>query len=156
MTDAGTRAPFIANRPGVIPKGKVCRDLVDFSDFAPTLCQAAGVTVPATLNVDGRSFLPQLRGEKGNPREWIYCWYSRNGGPNGREWARNQRYKLYRKGGFYDVSKDVLETRPLGAEELSEDARQVRAMLQRTLDKYKDARPSRLIGGGKNRGKKAK
>ena len=27
------------------------------------------------LYVDGRSFLPQLRGEKGNPREWIHCYY---------------------------------------------------------------------------------
>ena len=156
MTDAGTRAPFIANWPGVIPKGKVSQDLVDFSDFSPTLCQAAGVTAPAALNVDGRSFLPQLRGEKGKPREWIYCWYSRNGGPNGREWARNQRYKLYRKGGFYDVSKDVLEKTPLAADELSADARQARAMLRKALDKYKDARPAGLAGGGKKRGKKAK
>jgi len=156
MTDAGTRAPLIANWPGVIPAGKVCPDLVDFSDFSPTLCQAAGITVPPALNVDGRSFLPQLRGEKGNPREWIYCWYSRGGGPNGKEWARNQRYKLYRKGGFYDVSKDVLEKTPLGDGELTADARQVRAMLRKALDKYKDARPSRLTGGGKKPRKKAK
>ena len=156
MTDAGTRAPLIANRPGVIPKGKVCPDLVDFGDFSPTLCQAAGVTVPAALNVDGRSFLPQLRGEKGIPREWIYCWYSRGGGANGKEWARNQRYKLYRKGGFYDISKDVLEKRPLNADELTADARQARAMLQKALDKYKDARPSSLMGGGRKPRKKAK
>ena len=156
MTDAGTRAPLIANWPGVIPRGKVCTDLVDFSDFSPTLCQVAGVKVPTELNVDGRSFLPQLRGEKGSPREWIYCWYSRNGGPKSREWARNQRYKLYRKGGFYDVSKDVLETNPLRSDELTEDARRAYAMLQKALDKYKDARHSGLTGEGKTRGKKAK
>jgi len=156
MTDAGTRAPLITNWPGVVPKGKVCKDLVDFSDFTPTICQAAGVAVPPELKIDGRSVLPQLRGEKGNPREWIYCWYSRGGGPNGKEWARNQRYKLYRKGGFYDVSKDVLEKNPLGAGELTADARQACAMLQKALDKYKDARPSSLTGGRKKRRKKAK
>ena len=144
MTDAGTRVPFIANWPGVIPRGKVSRDLVDFSDFLPTVCNAAGVTVPPALNVDGRSFLPQLRGEKGKPREWIYCWYSRGGGPVGREWARNQRYKLYRKGGFYDVSKDVLEKKPLNIDELTADERKIRAMLRKALDKYKDARPPGL------------
>ena len=31
--DAGTRVPLIANWPGVIPAGRVCGDLVDFSDF---------------------------------------------------------------------------------------------------------------------------
>ena len=30
--------PFIANWPGTIPAGKVSRDLVDFSDFLPTVC----------------------------------------------------------------------------------------------------------------------
>ncbi|MHC4745049.1 MAG: sulfatase-like hydrolase/transferase, partial [Planctomycetota bacterium] len=101
-TDAGTRVPFIANWPGVIPEGKVCKDLVDFSDFLPTLCECAGINVPERLNIDGRSFMPQLRGLKGNPREWIYCWYARNGGPTGKEFTRNQRYKLYRTGKFYD------------------------------------------------------
>ena len=32
-----TRVPFIANWPGTIPAGKVSRDLVDFSDFLPTV-----------------------------------------------------------------------------------------------------------------------
>jgi arylsulfatase A len=145
MTDAGTRVPFIANWSGVIPKGKVSRDLVDFSDFLPTFCKAAGVAVPPALNVDGRSFLAQLRGQKGDPREWIYCWYSRNGAGSGREWARNQRYKLYRKGGFYDVSKDVLEKKPLPTDELTADQKKAYAMLRKALDKYKDARPAGLI-----------
>ena len=151
MTDAGTRVPLIANGPGLIPKGKVCSDLVDFSDFLPTLCEAAGATVPATLNIDGRSFLPQLKGQKGNPRDWIYCWYSRGGGATGEEWARNQRYKLYRTGKFYDVSKDVLEKKPLT--DLSPQARNIRDMLQQALDQYKDARPADVTARGK-KGKK--
>ncbi|MBT3200534.1 MAG: sulfatase-like hydrolase/transferase [Phycisphaerales bacterium] len=157
MTDGGTRAPFIASWPGVFPKGKVCDDLVDFSDFTPTLCEAAGVAVPAELNIDGRSVLPQLKGQKGNPREWIYCWYSRQGASAGtKEWARNQRYKLYRKGGFFDISKDVLEKKPLKIDSLSGDARKVYDMLQKALDKYKDARPAALGGGGQRAKKKAK
>lgn len=142
MTDAGTRVPLTANWPGVFPKGRVCNDLVDFSDFLPTLCEAAGVTVPSTLTLDGRSFLPQLQGKKGEPRKWIYCWYSRNGGPTGKEWARNQHYKLYRSGDFYQVSEDVLEERPLT--KLDGDQQEVRAMLQAALDQYKEARPSSM------------
>ena len=133
--------PVIASWPGVAPTGKVCNDLVDFSDFLPTLCEAAGAPIPAELKIDGRSFLPQLQGKKGNPREWIYCWYS-SSGKNGKEWARNQRYKLYRTGQFYDISNDVLEKKPLG--DLSSEAEQVRAMLQKALDRYTNARPPEL------------
>ena len=42
MSDAGTRVPFIASWPGVVPGGKVSNDLVDFSDVLPTLCDVAG------------------------------------------------------------------------------------------------------------------
>ena len=146
MTDAGTRVPLIANWPGVIPEGRVYTDLVDFSDFLPTLCEAAGVAVPSALKIDGRSFLPQLQGKKGAPREWIYCWYNRSGRPTGKEWTRNQRYKLYRTGEFYDVSKDIFEKKPFAT--LSPEAQRMRAMLQEALDRYKNARPVELVNEG--------
>ena len=69
MTDGGTRVPLIVNWPAVTPKGKVYSDLVDFSDFLPTLCESAAVAVPETLRIDGQSFLPQIKGNKGTPRE---------------------------------------------------------------------------------------
>jgi len=147
MTDAGTRAPLIAHWPGVIPGGRVSSDLVDFSDFLPTLCDIAGAAVPSVLNVDGRSFFPQLQGKEGNPRDWIYCWYSADGGAKGREWVRNQRYKLYRTGRFYDVKSDVLEKRPLN--NLSSEERQIRQMLQKALDRYRDARPAEVSSRGR-------
>jgi len=147
MTDAGTRAPLIAHWPGVTPRGRVSNDLVDFSDFLPTLCDVAGASVPSALDIDGRSFLPQLLGKKGNPRDWIYSWHSSDGGPKGREWARNQRYKLYRTGRFYDVGNDVLEKRPLN--DLTPETRQIRDMLQKALDRYKDARPAEMSARGK-------
>ncbi len=114
-TDAGTHVPLIASWPGHTPNGVVCADLVDFSDFFPTLCAAANVPIPDGLELDGRSFLPQLLGRPGVPREWIYCWYSRNGGPTGAEFARTRRYKLYRTGEFYDIAADRLERRPARA-----------------------------------------
>ena len=89
MTDAGTHVPLIARWPGVIAPGSVSRDLIDFSDFLPTLLDAAGA--PAPEGLDGRSFLPQLRGEKGTPREWVYSWYARDGGTVGQELVRSAR-----------------------------------------------------------------
>jgi arylsulfatase A len=143
MTDAGTRVALIANWPESIPPGRVSRDLVDFSDFLPTLCEAARTEVPAELTIDGRSFLPLLRGEEYQPREWIYCWYSRNGKSGIQEWARNQRYKLYRSGELYDISRDRLEKTPLT--ELSAEAQQVRAALQGVLDQYRNVRPVKAV-----------
>jgi arylsulfatase A len=67
----GTHVPAIGNWPGHFASGKVYGDLIDATDFLPTICEATGVPVPAELKMDGRSFLPQLRGEKGSPREWL-------------------------------------------------------------------------------------
>ena len=142
-TDAGTHVPLIASWPRMVPMRKVSSDLVDFTDFLPTLCEAAEVPVPRELTIDGRSFLPQLRGKKGRPREWVYSWYS----PRGQkpiEFARNQRYKLYRTGNFFDISKDSLEKDSLPETSLDENAKRTRAMLQAVLDKYRDARPENL------------
>lgn len=139
-TDAGTRVPLIASWPGVVQQGVASRDLVDFTDFLPTFCEATGATIPEALKIDGRSFMPQLRGEKGRPREWVYSWYSSKGGPKARtEWARNQRYKLHANGKFFDIDKDVLEEKPIT--DLSQDEIQIRDALQKALDQFKDVRP---------------
>ncbi len=155
-TDGGTRVPLIAQWPGRTPEGLVSGDLVDFSDFLPTMCEAAGVNVPASPSIDGRSFLPQLLGERGNPRDWIYVWYARNGGPTGQEFTRDQRYKLYRSGEFFDIENDVLEKQPLDVASLSDDARAVRSRLQTALDQYANARPARFANWKANQQTKKK
>lgn len=144
-TDAGTRVPFIASWPGVFSGGSVCSDLVDMSDFLPTLCQCAGVEVPSSPALDGRSFLPQLKGQPGNPRDWIHIWYSRSGvRSEAREFTRNQRYKLYRTGEFYDIKADPLELEPLNRESLGTDQVRTRKILQEALDSFANARPDHL------------
>ncbi len=145
MTDGGTRVPLIVNWKGVISEGVISNDLIDFSDFLPTLCETVDITVPTELNIDGRSFYPQLMGEKGEPREWIYCWYSRNGkDKDAKVFARNQRYKLYRSGNFYDIKEDVLEEAALQDNDLSNEIREIKVMLQEALDQYGDVRASHL------------
>ncbi len=104
-TDAGTRVALVSYWPGTIKGGSVCRDLVDFSDFVPTFQEVAGAPIPAGL--DGRSFLPQLKGEKGNPRDWMFCYY--NPRPERTEpsrFVRDKEWKLYGDGRFYHVASD--------------------------------------------------
>lgn len=153
-TDGGTRVPLIADWKGKTAKGAVCNDIVDFSDFLPTICEAAGVEVPSSSRIDGRSFLPQLLGEKGHPREWIYVWYARNGGPKGEEFTRNQRYKLYRTGKFYDIENDVLEKNPIDRPELAPEVKVVHAKLQSALDQYAKARPENFANWKLNKKQK--
>ena len=137
MTDSGTRVPLIASWPAIISPGQVNRDLIDFSDFLPTICQAAGTEVPEELDINGVSFLPQLKGLMANSRQWTYCWYSRDG--NRRKaniFARNQRYKLYHDGRMYDVSNDVLENRPIQDSELNDTTMRIKTKLQTVIDTF--------------------
>jgi arylsulfatase A len=140
----GMHVPLIASWPGKIAAGKVCHDLVDSTDFLPTICASAGVAVPSGWTLDGRSFLPQLRGEKGNPRDWYYCWYAPRNGILRAEFAATARYKLYRSGQFYDLDRDPDEKRSLPVAALEGEAAVAAKLLQGALDRYKDARPAHL------------
>ena len=114
-TDAGTRVALIANMPGTVPAGKVSDDLVDFSDMMPTIAELTGASLPEGEVLDGVSFAPQLLGEKGTPREWIYCYNepipSQESEPA--IFVRDQRWKLYNDGRLFDISNDVLEQNPI-------------------------------------------
>lgn len=135
-TDAGTRVPLIVHWPDVIQSNSTNTNLIDFSDFLPTLCEAAEISTDS-LDLDGRSFLPQLQGEKGTPREWIYSWYSRNGEVGkARVFARNHRYKLYDTGEFYEVPADYEEQHPLEVSTLDAEANEVYGQLSRVLEQY--------------------
>jgi arylsulfatase A len=140
MTHRGMHVPLIASWPGKIATGKVCSDLVDSTDFLPTVCEAAGVTPPSELAIDGRSFLPQLRGEAGRPREWYYSWYAPRNNRLVGEFAANHKYKLYRTGNFFDLASDPEELSPLTVDSLKGEAAAAAKSLQAALDQYRDAR----------------
>jgi len=108
---------------------------VDFSDFVPTFAEAIGTKIPANMKVDGRSFLPQLRGKKGNPREWIFCHYDPRWGKRPRRrFVRDKRWKLYAKGDLYDITADVLEQNP---NPVGREAAEAQERLQAVLDSIK-------------------
>lgn len=156
MVDGGNHVPCVISWPGTSPKGKVIDDIVDFSDFLPTLCDATGTDVPTDLVVDGRSFLPQLQGKQGNPRQAIYMWYSRNGVVSeAKVFARNQRYKLYSSGKFYDVPNDPEEKHPLAIDQLTAEQQEIHRMLEQHIAQFDDIQPVNAAGGTnrKRRGK---
>ncbi|MFC5457818.1 sulfatase-like hydrolase/transferase [Prosthecobacter fluviatilis] len=158
-TANGTHVPLIASWPAVMKQGRVCADLISSTDFLPTICNAAGAKVPE--NVDGVSFLPQLKGEAGTPREWLYSWYSprQTQDMTVREYAFDHRYKLYRSGKFYDLRSDSAERQDIAAS-VTGEAAAAKEKLQAALDRFKDARPTELDrefeASGKGKEKKGK
>lgn len=162
-TARGTHVPLIANWPGRIAAGKVNADLVSSVDFLPTVCEAAGIAPPMGKQTDGLSFFPQLMGQRGQPREWLYSWYTRNGGATPQwEYAMTAQYKLYRDGRFFDLTADPFEDKqPLAVAELTGSAKAGASKLQAALDQFTHARPAHLSTpgygpGGKNKKKSAK
>jgi arylsulfatase A len=137
----GTHVPAIGNWPGHFASGKVYQDLIDATDFLPTICEAAGLAVPAEMKIDGRSFLAQLRGETGQPREWLYSWYNPSGGATPKaEFAHDANYKLYTDGKFYAVPKDDLEQSPLPDSTLNAEAKAAKAKLAAALKQFEGPR----------------
>jgi arylsulfatase A len=63
--------PLLVRWPQRIAAGAARGDLIDFSDFLPTLCELAGAPLPAE-ELHGRSFAPQLLGRPGSAREWVH------------------------------------------------------------------------------------
>jgi arylsulfatase A len=131
MMEGGARVPLIATGAGVTLKGKSLNDLVDFSDVFPTLVEASGAKMPEGVKFDGRSFAPRVRGEKGNPREWIYVqlgarWYVRNDG-----------WKLTKSGELFDMSDSPFVEKPVTTE--SDAAKAARKNLQAALDELSPA-----------------
>jgi arylsulfatase A len=123
LTDWGTRVPLIVSWPGKIEPGRVSKMLVDASDLLPSLADAASATLPKGVGLDGRSILARLRGSVVADRRWVFSEH------DGRSFVRNDRWKLYSDGQFFESEIDPDEQHPLTARTLSVDAARARREL---------------------------
>ncbi|MGH7956690.1 MAG: sulfatase-like hydrolase/transferase, partial [Opitutaceae bacterium] len=133
MTEPGANVPFMVNSPKLVPGGRVA-SLTDFTDVFPTICEFAGVPIPAQLTLDGHSHAKYLRGKGEAPRKWIFNQYRPD------RVVRDSRYKLWDNGKFHDLEADPEEARPL-APGSNAAADRVRAHLQTVLDGMPDDTP---------------
>lgn len=137
-TDAGMHVPMMARWQGVSPEGRVCPDLIDSTDFVPSMVEATGAKWFDGRPLDGRSFIPQVRGQKGNPRQWAFSHYDPHPGckvnftPTRLAW--DHRWKLYLDDKLYDIQNDYLEKSPIPAATASPEAKAARAKLRAALD----------------------
>ncbi|MGB0993124.1 MAG: sulfatase-like hydrolase/transferase [Akkermansiaceae bacterium] len=147
MKDMGTHVPLIAYWKGKTPNGKVLNDLVDFTDFYPTLAAAAGIPLGKDDPTDGRSFLPQLYGKKGNPRDWILCHYQSYWNKMPGQFIRTQKYKLYRDGRLFNVPSDLKEKHDISKNKFPQDAT---AAINKLRTVIKKAPPAPTTKAGRN------
>jgi arylsulfatase A len=93
----------------------------------PTFADLAGAKLPTKNVLDGRSFLPQLMGKKGNPREWIFI-------ELGNKWyVREAKWKLNREGELFDMSNAPFQEKLVSNYAQNKEASEAYSRLQKAL-----------------------
>ena len=105
--EIATRVPLIISTPNMPAaiRGKKTDALVELVDMYPTLCDLAGVSLPAHL--EGQSFAPLLS-DPG--RDWKKAVFSQFPTPALREWAANPLSKGMRETSFGPLIEEVEES----------------------------------------------
>jgi arylsulfatase A-like enzyme len=158
-TNSGTHVPLIVSFPAGVAGGRSLDDLVDLSDFLPTIADIANAALPDGAVLDGRSFWPQCQGKDGNLKESIFQFYfpSIDFGSKGQvvpgwsSWshktighgtgfgalevasAQNQFFKLFRDGTMYAMPHELWST-PIEPGTGGDSAAKARVLLQASLD----------------------
>ena len=144
LREGGSRVPLIANWKGTTPQGKVPADLVELTDVYATFAELAGAELPSGVTMDSISFAPQLKGEPGTPRKWVFVqlredWY-----------ARNDRWKLYRDGKLFDMKDAPFQEIPVPDDTDDAGAKAAKVELQAVLEELKPS--ANKTGDSKDRG----
>ena len=133
----GTKVPLVVTWPGHISAKSINNNLVDFSDFLPTLADAALTTVPQDFGTtDGQSFYNQLIKGSYTPRSWAFCHYQPHnlGQPDLiSRFAQTKVYKLYDSTDyFFNIINDPLERKPLN--NLTQTQAQIKSSLRAAIE----------------------
>ncbi len=80
LYDDGIRTPLIVSWPGHVAANSRSEAMVSWIDILPTLVEAVGGVTPT--GIDGRSFLPVLKGKSTSHREAIFATHSGDGKMN--------------------------------------------------------------------------
>ncbi len=143
LLEGGSNVPLIIHWKGTTPTGKVIDDPVDVSDFYVSFAEAAGAKLPADVKLDGQSFVPQLRGEKGAPRKWAFIQL-------GNQWfARSKDWKLDQSGTLYSMAKAPYEQIAIARDSTDPAAAAARQELQAALDELNPSAEKGAAGGKK-------
>ncbi len=138
LTERGINMPLIVNCPAWIKTGCESDALLNAADVLPTLADLAGADLPDDVVIDGNSFASVLRDNRDDSwtRPWTFTQYAES------RIVRDDRFKLYSSGEYFDLAADPLEKMNLSAAtvplaQTSQDtelAVSAKAQLQSVLD----------------------
>lgn len=152
MYEESFRTPMVMRYPSVVKSGSVNSNMVMNLDIGPTLLDAAGIKVPNDMQ--GKSFLPLIKGSAKKGRDAMYYHYYENGehSVSPHFGISTGRYKLIR---FYtrvsgwelfDLEKDPSEMRNIygqkGYEKVTADLKKELAQL---IDQYEDVEAMKIF-----------
>ncbi len=131
--------PLVFSGPGV-PRGKSSQALAYIFDIYPTLCELAGVPIPAAL--DGKSLAPIIRGQADQVWDSIFLAYR-----DVQRAVRQGPWKLIRypqinRVQLFNLQSDPHETRDLSADPAQADRiRQMTTLMEQQQQRFGDTLP---------------
>ncbi|MFN2464025.1 MAG: sulfatase [Candidatus Dormibacteria bacterium] len=148
LYDSVVNVPLMIRWPGSLPASRQ-DGLVQLIDIMPTVCEAAGIPIPA--GVDGRSLLPLMRGEATVDRPGIplsECTWQAKRGWRTRDWKYIRNYDAgaygHTENELYDLAADPAEQRNV-AQSRPDVAARMDAALQEWLDRELAGRPDPML-----------
>jgi len=133
----GVVVPFLMRWPGHIDAGNVSDTPISLLDIFPTVVEAAEVSIPEDLTLDGYSLWPLIRGEQQSVLHEAIVW-------------RSGRYRAVRSGDYtlqidgtqeksflYNIKDDIGEETNL-ADELPEKVAELTEILERAEENFCD------------------
>jgi arylsulfatase A-like enzyme len=157
MYEESLTMPLIVRWPGMVAPGSVNNDMVSNVDFAETILDMAGLADEIPDAMQGRSFVPLLKGE--TPSDWrklfYYHYYEFPGAHSVAKHygVRTERYKLidyYASGEWelFDLEKDPHELKSVYADpEYASVVSELKVELSRLQRELDDSEPHKPVPG---------
>ena len=95
LTDHGIGVMLMMRGPGGFSGGKVSDAMISQIDLFPTICELVGVETPDW--VQGKSFMPVMRGERDEVNDAIYADVTYHAAYEPKRCIRTKRYKYIRR-----------------------------------------------------------
>jgi arylsulfatase A len=150
MEEGGGLVPFVVSWPGVTPAGKLNENFADASDLLPTFAELAGAPLPENRIIDGKSLVPQIKGETKSARTWAFTQL-------GAHWhVREAGWKLNEEGQLFDMRNAPFEEIPVAADALDEASVAARKRLSAVLAELNPGAGVKGEGDGRGSGKQKK
>ncbi|MBL0745543.1 sulfatase [Chryseolinea sp. Jin1] len=155
------KTPFVIRYPGVIKPGTKVNGIVSNVDWAPTVLDLTGTSIP--VEIQGQSFAPLLTGQKTELKKGIYYHYYEYPQPHNvapHFGIRTGQYTLVRFYGpdqaweLYDIKKDPQNLKNLyGSKGYERITAALKKQLKDEIVHYKDDEALKIFEGTSTAGK---